>query len=228
MSMRRKRSSRPSPRSPRIVSLRPPSRNKTPAPARMANETSPLCGAPPIHWAAKTRAPSATANRGMNHFVLVICIEDRLHSAAEVAGEGEREGQRGGIALLLDRVDRLPRHLDGSGEFALREPFLCAEVAHAVSHSFLSRPWSRLRLCSAAQELPTPLSVRRFEGREPDNWKPAGRVHRSPALLPDCLHDRGDLDEDQDREESEHREWREPPQTGSISVHLGSSPVTVI
>src|SRR5262249_7580083 len=119
MSIMRNRSSRPSPRSPRIVSLRPPSRNSTPAPARIANETSPLWGSPPIHCATKTIAPSATANRGMNHFVLVICIEHRLHAAAEVAGEGKGEWQRGGVALLLDRVDRLPRHLDRGRELAL-------------------------------------------------------------------------------------------------------------
>src|SRR5262249_34133035 len=105
-------------------------------------ETRPLWGSPPIHCARKTIAPSATANRGMNHFVLVICIEHLLNTAAEVAGEGQRERQRRGVALLLDRVDRLARHLDGGRELALRQPPLCAEVAHAVSHSFLSRPGS--------------------------------------------------------------------------------------
>src|SRR6516165_8532599 len=120
MSIMRKRSSRPSPRRPRIVSLRPPRSRSRPAPARIANETSPLCGSPPIHCATKTIAPSATANSGRNHFVLVICIEHRLHGAAEVAGEGKRERQRGGVALLLDRVDRLAGDVDRRGELALR------------------------------------------------------------------------------------------------------------
>src|SRR5262245_26396944 len=109
-SILRKRSSLPSPRSPRIVSLRPPTSTSTPAPARIATETSPLRGLPPIHCAAKTSTPRATANSGRNHFDLVICIEHLLHRAAEVTGEGESEWQRGCVALLLDRVDRLPRN----------------------------------------------------------------------------------------------------------------------
>src|SRR5262245_55773225 len=119
MSILRKRSSLPSPRSPRIVSLRPPSSTRRPAPVRIANETSPLRGLPPIHCAAKTSTPSATANSGRNHFDLVIPIEHLLHRPAEVAGQGERERQRRQVALLLDRVDRLPRHVDGRCQLTL-------------------------------------------------------------------------------------------------------------
>src|SRR5262245_23033574 len=123
----RKRSSRPSPRSPRIVSLRPPSSNSAPTPAMIANEISPPCGSPPIDSAARVTAPRVTANTGSNHFdfatrvhvVLVRCIEHLLYSASEVAGEGERERQRGCVALLLDRVDRLAGDVDRSCQLAL-------------------------------------------------------------------------------------------------------------
>src|SRR5262245_4505255 len=115
MSIVRKRSSRPSPRSPRIVSLRPPSSTSRPKPATIANETSPPLGSPPIHCAMNTTKPSATAKSGRNHLVLVIRIEYLLDRRREVAGERECKRQRRRIPLLLDRVDRLPRYLDGGG-----------------------------------------------------------------------------------------------------------------
>src|SRR5579871_2369607 len=107
MSISRKRSSRPSPRSPRIVSLRPPSRTSTAKPAMIASEATPPQGLPPIHCAASTTSPSASAKAGTNHFDLAIRIEDLLHRRREEPREQERERQRGGVALLLDRVDGL-------------------------------------------------------------------------------------------------------------------------
>src|SRR5262249_55064903 len=109
MSICLNRSSRPSPRNPRIVSLRPPSRTSRPKPAMIANDTSPPSGSPPIHCAANTTKPSASENSGTNHFDLAIRIEHLLDPRAEETGERERERQRGRVTLLLDRVDRLAR-----------------------------------------------------------------------------------------------------------------------
>jgi hypothetical protein len=52
-------------------------------------------GSPPIHCAMNTITPSATANSGMNHFDLVICIEHLLDGGVEKTGQGEGERQRG-------------------------------------------------------------------------------------------------------------------------------------
>src|SRR6185312_9466013 len=70
MSIFAKRSSRPSPRRPRMVSLRPPRRTASPNTARMANEMAPPPGSPPIAWAAKNTTPRNTAKSGRNHLDL--------------------------------------------------------------------------------------------------------------------------------------------------------------
>src|SRR6185437_13374784 len=82
----RKRSSYPSPRSPRIVSLRPPNRNTAPNAHMIASDTSPRIGSPPIHWVASITPPSVAAKSGRNHFVLRILIEDLLHGSSEESG----------------------------------------------------------------------------------------------------------------------------------------------
>src|SRR5262245_53862516 len=136
MSIWRKRSSRPSPRRPRIVSLRPPKRNTAPKAVMIASDCSPRLGLPPTQRAASNTSPSATENRGRNHFDLGIriSIEHRLHIRLEVPGEGEREREGGGVALLLDRVDRLPRDVERSGQLSLREPPCGTQFAHPVLH----------------------------------------------------------------------------------------------
>src|SRR5438093_4861524 len=107
------RSSRPSPRRPRIVSLLPPRRKIRPAPTMIANISAPARGSPPTHCAAQSTIPMVSANPGTyhllaHHLCLAICIEDLLHRSLEVPGERDRERQRRRVALLLDRVDRLP------------------------------------------------------------------------------------------------------------------------
>src|SRR6202035_4130066 len=97
ISIWRKRSSRPSPRRPRIVSLRPPNSSKAPNPVMIAREPSPLRGVSAI-------------NSATNHFDLATLIEHLFHGGLEESSERERERQRGRVAVLLDRVDRLPRH----------------------------------------------------------------------------------------------------------------------
>src|SRR3954447_26862502 len=130
----RKRSSRPSPRRPRIVSLRPPSRISVPNAVRIPSETRPEPGLPPTHCAASITSPSATATSGRNHFVLVICIEHLLDRYVEVAGERERELERRDVAPRLDRVDRLSRHAERLRKLALREKCVQPPFAYTVFH----------------------------------------------------------------------------------------------
>src|SRR5262249_36958007 len=141
MSISRNRSSRPSPRRPRIVSLRPPRRTIAPKPAMIASETSPPFASPPIHCAAKPTPPRATENNGRNHFDLAILIEHLLDSRSEEPGERERERQRGRVALLLDRVDRLARDAQRRRQVTLGQRSLCPQLAHPIPH--------RARLCRA-------------------------------------------------------------------------------
>src|SRR5262249_58236156 len=101
-----------------------------PKPATIAKEPSPLPGSPPIHCAMNTTTPSATAKSGRNHLVLVIRIEHLLDGRREEAGERERERQRGRVALLLDRIDRLPRDVDGGREPALRQTAAASPLPH--------------------------------------------------------------------------------------------------
>src|SRR5262245_1228509 len=158
MSIWRKRSSRPSPRRPRIVSLRPPSRIRRPKPAMIASETSPSRGLPPIHWTAKNAIPSPSENSGRNHLDLVIDMKHLLHGDAEEAGEGERERQRRRVLAGLDRVDRLPRDAELRPEGALRELALEAELPDVVphrAHSFRSRFSCQVRFTPVRRQAST-------------------------------------------------------------------------
>src|SRR5690242_10383875 len=134
-----KRSSRPSPRRPRMVSLRPPRRRARPNSARMPNETAPPPGSPPIACAAKIRPPRKTLNSGRNHLDRSglrrsVGTEDLLHWGLEEGGYRERQGQRGRVALGLDRVDRLTRDAEGLAEVGLGEAVLAAQLPDVVSH----------------------------------------------------------------------------------------------
>src|SRR6516162_1485127 len=107
------RSSRPVVR-PRMVSLRPvTSKKNRPKPAIHASDTSPAPTWPPSQLAASTAEPSPSQNSGMNHFERIIAwlqsliIEHLLDRDAEIPGQRDRQRQRGGVALGLDRVDRL-------------------------------------------------------------------------------------------------------------------------
>src|SRR5581483_6034483 len=111
-----KRSSRPSPRSPRMVSLRPASRTSRPNTASRPNEMAPAPGCPPSQLAPAMISPRASENDGRNHFERVMArlrpsvIEHLLDRDAEKVGEREGERQRGNVALVLDRVDGLAGH----------------------------------------------------------------------------------------------------------------------
>src|SRR6516165_3362046 len=135
MSIIRKRSSRPSPRSPRIVSLRPPSRINAPNAVMIPRDSTPLPGSPPIHCAANTTNPSATANSGTNHLDLATLIEHRLNRGLEESRQRQRERQRWRVAILLDRVDRLTRDPHLRGQLPLREPALAPQLPHRIAHA---------------------------------------------------------------------------------------------
>src|SRR5215469_7015922 len=128
------RSSRPTVR-PRMVSLWPvSSSNNRPKPARIASEISPAPGWPPSQLTARTTMPSPTQSSGRNHveratawqrslivisWLRSLIIEHLLDRDAEVPGERDRQRQRGGVPVVLDRVDRLPRHPHRLRQFPL-------------------------------------------------------------------------------------------------------------
>src|SRR4026209_141715 len=80
--------------------------------------------------------PSPTETRGRDPLDHVICIsiEHRLHIRLEEQRECQGEGEGGRVALLLDRVDRLPRHVERRGELSLRKPLSRTQLAHLVLH----------------------------------------------------------------------------------------------
>src|SRR5215472_1366116 len=100
---------------PRMVSLRPlTSRRNKPKPAMTARPNTPEPSWPPSQLATSTATPSPRQNSGMNHFERMsawlpsLIIEHLLDRDAEVAGERDRQRERRGVPVVLDRVDRLP------------------------------------------------------------------------------------------------------------------------
>src|SRR3954467_8855616 len=147
MSICAQRSSRPGPPSPASVSeRRPPKKNTAPRNSKTAAETAPSPVLPPIANAAKISAASRTQKAGMNQRVrykrfmrssrpgVVVDMEDLLYVRAEVAGERDGERQRRGVALLLDRVDRLAGHVHRRAELLLRKAALRAQLLDTVVH----------------------------------------------------------------------------------------------
>jgi hypothetical protein len=64
----------------------------------------------------------------------MLVIEDLLHRTPEEARESQRKRQGRRVPLLLDRVDRLARDVDGLGQLLLRESSLGPERPDVVSH----------------------------------------------------------------------------------------------
>ena len=98
MSSARVRSSSSSPRSIRIVSLRPPTSRTTAKTTEAAAHKAPSWGLPPIQKATKVGTATPATNAGTNHLggrlFLVVCMKDLLDSASEESGERDRERQR--------------------------------------------------------------------------------------------------------------------------------------
>ena len=61
-------------------------------------------------------------------------LEHLLHRTVEEAGERDRQRQRGGVALGLDGVDRLPRDTQRFPQLSLRKRPLAAESPDCVFH----------------------------------------------------------------------------------------------
>src|SRR5512132_887879 len=106
---------------------------------------SPTVRLPPIAIAAETTTPSDRLHTGSqrprNGECLVyldsgmtICMKYLLNRFAEVARQGERQGKRRGVALRLDRVDRLARDVHLLGEPLLRELLLTTQSSNFVLH----------------------------------------------------------------------------------------------
>src|SRR5215813_4240684 len=188
-----KRSSRPVVR-PRIVSLCPVSSRMTrPNAVMTTSPNTPLLSWPPSQLATSTTTPSARQNAGMNHFerttagLRFLIIEHLLDRGAKITGQRQRQRERGGVALVLDRVDRLPRHPHRLRQLPLRQVPSCPQRAHPILH--------RLRAASPGRALPpwqAPAISARPPGRDHHGRQPADRDDGFPAALPDRLHDRAD------------------------------------
>src|SRR4029077_18227285 len=128
-SMRAQRSSRPSPRNMRIVSLRPPSASTAAMRTKNAMDVRPDWRSPPFHWAAPRPKPRTSVNAGRNQRVeqmrrlmAASCMEDLLDRSLEEPRERNGERQRRRVATGLDSVDGLPRDLHLLRQITLREP----------------------------------------------------------------------------------------------------------
>src|SRR4249919_2285901 len=110
------RSSRPGPPSPCKVSLRDPKKKSAASPAMTRNPKTPTPGAPPSQNAPRMRTPRNRLNPGIHHLLRhhslctrAVSMKDLIHRSTEEPRECDGQGKRRGVALLLDRVDRLAR-----------------------------------------------------------------------------------------------------------------------
>src|SRR5690242_3462533 len=190
-----KRSSRPSPRSPRMVSLRPASRTSRPNTASRPNEKAPAPGFPPSQLAPRMTSPSATENDGRNHLeramarLRSLVIKHLLDRDTEEAGESQGERQRGGVTLVLDRVDGLAGHPHRLGQLPLGQVLLDTQRAHAVLHHLRAAHPGRGTAAGPAVAIHARPAGRHYPG------EPGHRNDRRPAALPDRLDRRGGRDQ---------------------------------
>src|SRR5262249_52095059 len=179
---------------PRPVSLRPVSSRMTrPNAVMTTSPNTPLPSWPPSQLATSTTTPSARQNAGMNHFerttagLRFLIIEHHLDRDAKITRQRQRQRQRGGVALVLDRVDRLPRPPHRLRQLPLSQVPLCPQRTHLVLH--------RLRAASPGRALPprqAPATRAGPPGRDHHGRQPAHRDDGFPAALPDRLRDRAD------------------------------------
>jgi hypothetical protein len=126
------RSSRAGPPMPASVSDRRAPKKKSAATKAMTpSEKRPWPRSPPIQKAPSITRPRKSEKLGMNQRVryrrltrssrgcVLVDMEDLLYLRAEVTGERDRQRQRGRVALLLDRVDRLARDVHRLTELLL-------------------------------------------------------------------------------------------------------------
>src|SRR3954447_12594805 len=91
---------------------------------------------------------------------LFVDMENLLYVRAEVAGERDGERQRGRVALLLDRVDRLAGDGHRLAELLLREAALGPQLLDTVVHGGWCKGSFTSRRCQASFPLhPLPARV---------------------------------------------------------------------
>ena len=70
----------------------------------------------------------------MRLFLVVVCMEYLLDACAEKPGDRDGQRKRGGVTAGLDRVDRLPGHVQPLGKVGLRKPLRDAALANVIAH----------------------------------------------------------------------------------------------
>src|SRR5689334_13501233 len=129
---------------PFTISLRRRARSRAPLNATMmASASTPKTGSPATERATRYTTPIAAPKIGVARYVrlvlgvvglVVVGMEDLLDGDAEKPGDRDGQGKRGGIPVGLDRVDRLPGHVEPLGEVGLRKPFRDTALAHIIAH----------------------------------------------------------------------------------------------
>src|SRR4051812_13762979 len=131
---------------PEMVSERPPKAKTAASAAMIPKEMAPWPTSSPIAKAPNMTAPRNKQNTGMNQRLRIV-MEHLFNGRLEVSGERDRQRQRGRVALLFDRVDRLARDVHGLGELLLGQPVGLAQGSHLVVHQ---RQSARASLRTAA------------------------------------------------------------------------------
>src|SRR5215471_7764139 len=136
------------------VSLRRRARSRAPLNATMmASASTPKTGSPAIERATRYTTPIAAPKIGVARYLrlvlgvvglVVVGMEDLLDGDAEKPGDRDGQGKRGGVAVGLDRVDRLPGHVQPLGEVALRKPLRDAALANVIAHRACPQCQARL------------------------------------------------------------------------------------
>jgi hypothetical protein len=135
------RSSRPGPASPCSVSLPVPKKNSAATAVMTPSAPSPAPTSSPIQYAASIASPMPMLTAGVHHrlrwigsWLVAVGMKDLLYWSAEVAGERDRERERGRVALLLDRVDRLAGDAHGLAQLFLGETHRRPQRSNFVLH----------------------------------------------------------------------------------------------
>src|SRR5215472_2748206 len=124
---------------PFTVSLRRRAKRRAPLNATMmASASTPQTGSPATERATRYTTPIATPKIGVARYLrlglVVVCMEYLLHGDAEKPGYRDGQRERGGVPVGLDRVDRLPGHVQSLGKVGLREPLRGTAHAHVITH----------------------------------------------------------------------------------------------
>src|SRR5215471_2070753 len=172
---------------PFTVSLRRRARSRAPLNATMmASASTPHTGSPAIERATRYTTPIAAPKIGVARYLrlvlgvvglVVVGMEDLLDACAEKPGDRDGQGKRGGVPVGLDRVDRLPGHVEPLGEVGLRKPLRDTALAHVIAHR--ARPRCQARLSFLHHAGPGSWCQARLSS---PRWAAAPAAHWWPAL----------------------------------------------